>query len=244
LTYSWTINGHSDASYADHGFGPSPDVGQLTITWQELQAIGVSSVGTYDVALTVDDGLGHVVTSSVITLTVSPMADAGGPYCISFGHDLWLNGANSQDPDGDPLTYSWTINGVSDPSYGDQGFGPSPYVGQLTISWQELQAIGAGAVGTYQVALTVDDGHGHVSTGPVTTLTVNPNQAPVADAGGPYVTTYGDALSLDSSATNDPDNDNLTYTWTINGHVGAATDAYPIHSSGRSGSISALIPLA
>lgn len=45
-----------------------------------------------------------------------------------------------------------------------------------------------------------------------------PNSPPVASAGGPYVITEGDAMSLSATGSYDPDLlDNLTYSWDVNG---------------------------
>jgi hypothetical protein len=52
------------------------------------------------------------------------------------------------------------------------------------------------------------------------------NQAPTADAGGPYALTYGGSVTLSGSGT-DADGDSLTYTWTVNGQSGAASGAGP-----------------
>jgi Ca2+-binding RTX toxin-like protein len=50
------------------------------------------------------------------------------------------------------------------------------------------------------------------------------NHAPSAAAGGPYSIREGEDLSLDASASSDPDNDTLTYSWDVNGD-GAFGDA-------------------
>jgi uncharacterized delta-60 repeat protein len=48
--------------------------------------------------------------------------------------------------------------------------------------------------------------------------------APVAMAGGPYTVNEGGSLSLDASASSDPQNSSLTYAWDVNGD-GVFTDA-------------------
>jgi hypothetical protein len=56
------------------------------------------------------------------------------------------------------------------------------------------------------------------------------NQAPIADAGGPYSIGEGQALTLDASASHDSDaGDTLTYSWDVNGDgtFGDATGVAP-----------------
>lgn len=51
-----------------------------------------------------------------------------------------------------------------------------------------------------------------------------PNSPPTADAGGPYVIAEGESLTLDASASFDPDGDSLSYSWDIDGRVIDASD--------------------
>ena len=110
-------------------------------------------------------------TSVVLVLDHPPVPNAGGPYTIKQGTGLTLNGSRSSDPDGDPLTYSWTING-----HAAAATGASP---KLTAA--QLQALGI-TIGSYTAVLTVNDGHVSVSSAPVT-VTVTPSAAQASVTG-------------------------------------------------------------
>ena len=67
---------------------------------------------------------------------------------MTCGGALTLNGSGSYDPDGDPLTYSWTINGQV-----NAATGATP-----TLSWSQLQALGISSVQPFSVSVQVNDG--------------------------------------------------------------------------------------
>ncbi len=166
LTYSWTINGHAGAAS-----GVQP-----TLSWSQLQTLGVTFVsngtsvsdGPFTVGLTVNDGHGDVAMAPNSSVMVNPLpANAGGPYFITYGNNLALDGSKSASTLGGTLTYSWTINGHADAA---GGYG----VAQPILSWQQLQALGITLGGPFTIGLTVNDGVGDVVTAPSTSLTVNP----------------------------------------------------------------------
>ncbi len=65
--------------------------------------------GLYTVTMTVtDDNLGTAQTSAQIAVNGPPNADAGGPYAGSEGTPVGLVGT-AVDPEGDPLTTSWSF---------------------------------------------------------------------------------------------------------------------------------------
>ncbi|MAX24446.1 MAG: hypothetical protein CMJ19_08070 [Phycisphaeraceae bacterium] len=78
--------------------------------------------------------------------------------------------------------------------------------------------------------VTVDDGffwkYVQIQTdGPTGSILIAPpNQAPTADAAGPYLITEGQSVTLDASATTDPDNDTLIYKWDLD-HDGLFDDS-------------------
>ena len=78
-----------------------------------------------------------------------PTADAGLDRTLECGPDTVLSGLGSVDPDGDPLTYTWT--------------GPFE---TMTGSTSTVRL----PPGTHEISLTVDDGRGGVSTDSVTVL--------------------------------------------------------------------------
>ena len=129
-----------------------------------------------------------------------PIADVGGPYLIVEGEALHLDASDSSDPDGDPLDFSWDVNG--DSVFGD-AVGETP-----ALSWTQLRALGIND-GSFPVTIRVDDGFGP----PVeasTTLTVN-NVAPTVYAGPDAVMDKGNAFTR-SGSFEDPGSDTWTAT--------------------------------
>jgi PKD repeat protein len=184
-----------------------------------------ATAGTYDVTLTVTDALGlaSLVASTTVTVALrpnqAPTANPGGPYSGTAGAAIAFDGSASSDPDGDlPLSYAWT--------FGDGGTATGATPSHTYAS-----------AGTYSVTLTVTDAKGESSAAASATVTVAapPNQAPVANPGGPYSGTAGAALAFDGSAASDPDHDlPLTYAWTF-GDGGTATGATPSHTYASGG---------
>jgi hypothetical protein len=117
-----------------------------------------------------------------------PTASAGGPYTIREGDALTLNASSSSDPDGDPLTYTWDING--DGVFGD-ATGVNP-----TLTWAQLNAMGFNdGPSTLLVRVEVDDGHGHVVTSTAAPVTIN-NAPPTTSVSGPSTGAFGQALTF------------------------------------------------
>ena len=73
------------------------------------------------------------------------------------------------------------------------------------------------------IEFVANDGR-YDSSAVVTAVTVVPvNDAPTAEAGGPYAVQLNDATVLDGSGSTDPDHDTLTYDWDLN-NDGVYTD--------------------
>lgn len=165
------------------------------------------SAGIYTIGLVVNDGL---IDSNLSYATVlvsnsyrnfPPNADAGPTQYVKPGEAITLNGTNSYDPNGDQLTYRWTI--LSIPS------GSSP---TLTNQLSAQPLFVADKEGSYYLALTVNDGliSSDLST---TRIQVSlPNSAPIANAGTNQNVGIG-KVTLDASASFDADGNALIYKW-------------------------------
>ena len=141
-----------------------------------------------------------------------PTVSVGGPYTINEGDSLTLNSFPTDDPDGDPLTYSWDING--DGVFGD-ATGANP-----TLSWAQLQALGiVNGPSSFNVNLRVDDGQGHVVTSAATSLTVL-NVAPIVSAGDDQYVAEEDLVTLTGSFTDPGTADTHTLNWHVDADNG------------------------
>jgi hypothetical protein len=124
---------------------------------------------TVNALLKVTDNIGEtdngVVTVSVSTLNVPPVANPGGPYNGTVGSSITLNGSASYDPNAVPpindhiVSWEWDING--DGVYGDltgeivsYSWG-SPYVG--VIGLKVTDTFGASSISTSQAKVTITD---------------------------------------------------------------------------------------
>ena len=215
LTYSWDLN--NDGTFGD-ATGAAP-----TISWADLQTLGLNDDGSYTVTLRVSDDDTSTDATATLTITnTAPAADAGGPYTIAEGESLVLAGSGSDVSAADTaiLTYSWDLN--NDGTFGDAtGAAPS-------VDWATLQALGLNDDGSYTVTLRVVDDDTFTDAASILTIT---NVAPTADAGGPYTIAEGESLVLAGSGSDVSTADAviLTYSWDLNndGTFGDATGAAP-----------------
>lgn len=125
-----------------------------------------------------------------------PVADAGidqelDPTVVT------LDGSGSSDPNGDPLTYLWR-----------QVQGPEVVLSSRTAVRPTFLAT---HWADYMFELTVSDGK--ANSLPSEVLVRIRNVAPVADAGPDVVVDAGTLVTLSGRASQDPNNDPLTYAW-------------------------------
>jgi hypothetical protein len=161
--------------------------------------------GNYEVTLMVDNGVNNSELSTTI-ITVEnhrPIANAGSDQKHVTGSLIRLNGSGSSDADGDPLTYLWV-------------FTTKPAGSSATLSNAAIvnPTFTADVKGTYSLSLTVSDGL-LTSVADIISITISNNQPPVAKAGADQNIITGTLVKLDGTKSTDPEEDALTYTWTL-----------------------------
>ncbi len=206
LTYSW--------DQADEDRTPvviSPD-DQISFQFTPTVA------GTYTFILVVSDGDTTSFPDSVRVTAVSsgnrpPVADAGPDLVIGAGAAVPLSALNSSDPNGDALTYSWSVIAAPD----------SVQLADSTAVQTNFIAI---AVGEYRFRLRVSDGELSDEDEVVILVRASSNLPPIADAGEDQQVAQGSLVVLDGSGSSDPDGDvfDLRYHWSI-GRVPGGTVA-------------------
>ena len=129
-----------------------------------------------------------------------PIANVGVDQTINEGATVILNGSNSSDPDGDTLSFSWIVpSGITLNS--NTGVKPTFTAPEVTANT------------SYSFMLVVNDGTVDSPVDQVLISVINVNKAPIANAGVDQSVNEGATVSLDGSASSDPDETPLTYKW-------------------------------
>jgi hypothetical protein len=170
--------------------------------------------GSYRLSLVVNNGnvdsAPDVVAFNAATPNVAPNAEAGPAQNAIVGVEVHLDGSKSWDPDHGPLplTYLWTFSVI-------------PL--QSTLKDEDIlngDTANASFVpdvkGAYDIQLEVSDGDLE-SSDTVTVTAHEPNVPPNAHAGQDQTVELGKEVTLDGSASNDPDGwpQPLSFKWTF-----------------------------
>jgi len=147
-----------------------------------------------------DDGNGESNTPPTATVDVQTETP------VEVGEQVQLDGADSSDPDGDEVSYDWSLSLsgtdksdlLSDPSAVDPTFTPNE-------------------AGDYDITLTVSDGETSATDDATVTAEAAPNAAPTAviDVQTELPVDVGEQVQLDGAGSSDPDEDDLTYDWSL-----------------------------
>ena len=195
--------------------GPSVALDDPTAPRPSFEAPARSNVSLKFRLVVADEG-GLLDRSSVIVNLVSldapspqrndpPFADAGLDGTVRPGQAVTLDGGDSRDPDDEIDAYWWRqLEGppvaLSDPSAPRPDF-TAPETGEdgltLTFELTVADTFGLRATDRSHVNVTVQGG----------------NRPPVADAGEDRTVGAGRTVTLDGTASEDPDEDALAYRW-------------------------------
>ncbi len=167
LTYLWSIASAPSGSAAE-----LTDEDQISVTFTPDIA------GEYVFSLFVNDGTDDSAAATV-TITVTeetqtnqaPIANAGTDQTVDVEQSITISGANSSDPNGDAITYQWTLGDL-----------PKGSQLALTEAQQSAQSITfvPDASGDYVITLSVNDGQ--LASTPVSvTVTAESNNLDITD---------------------------------------------------------------
>jgi len=197
ITFNWTI---IDEPYAGAGNLDNANLVNSTLV--------VDGYGLYEVQLKVcdDEDACNFDTVQITTLdevNLAPVANAGEDKTVGQYDYVCLDGSASSDPNGDDITYAWTITSM-----------PNGSGSMLDNSVAVDPCFTPDEVGDYMVQLIVNDGE-YDSDSNTVTISVEGNSKPVADAGEDRNVNVGQEVCLDGGESSDPDGDGITYSWAI-----------------------------
>jgi PKD domain len=196
LTYAWSFVSQPAGSAATLS---NPSIVNPTFT--------PNALGNYVIQLVVTDAAG--LSSAPATVTISttdapPVANAGPNQTITaVGTLVQLNGSQSYDLAGFPITYQWSF--VSKPAGSNA---------TLTGPTTATPSFVADVAGDYSIQLIVTDSLGTASSPAGVTVSFS-DVPPVANAGLSQSAVVGESVTLNGSKSTDTDGEPLTYQWSV-----------------------------
>jgi len=211
-----------DSFILDASQSSDPNYDPLSFIWTQLEGPAVSLqpsstaevvsfqarddyLGDYLFKLEVSDG--ELSSSDTVRISVKnqpPFAQVAERIIYGMvDQNMILDGSPSYDPDGDAITYQWSqLSGATvSLSPGSTNCSPS-FIPNLP--------------GNYLFQLVVSDGFTVSEPVQVEAIITSDNNPPVAEAGDTIMVDLAlGHTTLDGTASYDPDNDPLLYSWTI-----------------------------
>ncbi|MBI5897272.1 MAG: discoidin domain-containing protein [Desulfobacterales bacterium] len=184
---------NNNGSATEYNFAPV-EVTSLRMTVNSVRGnVGLSEIEVFDTAASGIDR--------------SPVAQVGSAQTVSENAFVQLTGSQSFDPDGDTITYLWT-----------QISGPVVLLSDSTAADPTFNApvgISSNAVLTFELIVSDAELDSPPAQVNITVLASQPaNLAPIANAGSNHTVQQVEIVTLNGSASTDPNGDALTYQWT------------------------------
>ena len=197
LSYKWVLQSK-----------PANSSATLTMATSARPSFKADLAGTYVATLVVSDGKASSDLAAVSILAsasnIAPVAKPSANQSVVPGAKVTIDGAASSDPNGDAITYRWSLL-----------YKPTGSAATLSSSTTVTTTFTADLAGTYLVGLIVNDGKVD-SPVVVSTVTVAKlNTPPVANAGANQNVSVATLTTLDGTASTDADQDSLSYSWTL-----------------------------
>ena len=197
LTFKWTLIGKPNGSAAT-----------LTNPTYPNPKFTADFAGNYVVSLVVNDGKADSTVATVsVTATVAnatPVANAGVNQNVVIGSTVSLDGTASTDANNDSLSYKWVLQSK-----------PANSSATLTTASSARPSFKADLAGTYVATLVVSDGKATSELSAVSILASTTNLPPVANLGSNQSVVVGSKVSIDASASSDPNGDLISYRWSL-----------------------------
>lgn len=215
LSYQWTLEAKPASSAATLGNASSSKANLVP-----------DLPGIYRVGLSIGAGSGSLATTSW-TVQVNkpnqpPKAVAGAGAIVMAGSVVQLDGSSSSDPDGDLITYRWTLTSR-----------PPGSSAQILDANTVRPRLGTDLPGSYVAALMVSDGTESSTPATVTISAGAANVAPVAQIQAPQSVLLASVVTLDATSSRDANGDLITYVWSIASKPNGSTAALSSTSSAR-----------
>ena len=144
----------------------------------------------------------HSISATFALTNAPPVADAGPNQTVAEGTKVTLNGSNSTNPGGSPLTsYQWLQTG-----------GPTVNVSNASITQPTITAP-SNYTGALTFEFIVKNGNGLTASATSIVNVISKQLPPTAYAGVDQTVTEGKVVTLNGSGSTDPNGCTLTCLW-------------------------------
>lgn len=127
---------------------PADSQATLSAAGTATPAFVVDKYGDYVVQLTVLDATLSATDNVIVSFNnLNPIANAGASQSVTVGHTATLDGSGSHDPNGDSLSYRWSITSA-----------PASSTASISSPENSVTDFVPDVPGTYGIQLLVNDG--------------------------------------------------------------------------------------